>query len=76
MSGFAADVPVGALMGLGATVSGIYVGSRADFEALNEFVTAHKIKPIVDKVFSLEDAPKAFDAMNEGEFFGKIVIRL
>jgi NADPH:quinone reductase-like Zn-dependent oxidoreductase len=76
LSGFAADVPVGALMGLGATVSGIYVGSRADFEALNDFVTAHKIKPIVDKVFSLEDAPKAFDAMNEGEFFGKIVIRL
>jgi NADPH:quinone reductase-like Zn-dependent oxidoreductase len=76
LSGFAADVPVGALMGLGATVSGIYVGSRADFEALNDFVTAHKIKPIVDKVFSLEDTPKAFDAMNEGEFFGKIVIRL
>ncbi len=76
LSGFAADVPVGALMGLGATASGIYVGSRADFEALNEFVMAHKIKPIVDKVFSLEDAPKAFDAMNEGEFFGKIVIRL
>jgi NADPH:quinone reductase-like Zn-dependent oxidoreductase len=76
LSGFAADVPVGALMGLRATVSGIYVGSRADFEALNEFIAAHKIKPIVDKVFSLEDAPKAFDAMNEGEFFGKIVIRL
>lgn len=76
LSGFASDVPVGQLMGLGASVSGIYVGSRADFEALNEFVSAHKIKPIVDKTFALEDAPAAFAAMEEGEFFGKIVIRL
>jgi len=76
LSGFASDVPVGQLMGLGASVSGIYVGSRADFEALNEFISAHKIKPIVDKTFALEDAPAAFAAMEEGEFFGKIVIRL
>jgi NADPH:quinone reductase-like Zn-dependent oxidoreductase len=75
LSGFASDVPVGALMGLAAQVSGIYVGSRADFEALNAFISEHKIKPIVDKVFELDDAPAAFAAMDEGEFFGKIVIR-
>jgi NADPH:quinone reductase-like Zn-dependent oxidoreductase len=76
LSGFASDVPVGALMGLAAQVTGIYVGSRADFEALNAFISEHKIKPIVDKVFELKDAPAAFAAMDEGEFFGKIVIRL
>jgi NADPH:quinone reductase-like Zn-dependent oxidoreductase len=75
LSGFASDVPVGALMGLNATVSGIYVGSRDDFEALNAFVAEHRIKPVVDKVFAFEDAPAAFAAMDEGEFFGKIVIR-
>jgi NADPH:quinone reductase-like Zn-dependent oxidoreductase len=76
LSGFASDVPVGALMGLAAQVTGIYVGSREDFEALNAFVAEHKIKPIVDKVFAFEDAPAAFAAMDEGEFFGKIVIKL
>jgi NADPH:quinone reductase-like Zn-dependent oxidoreductase len=76
LSGFASDVPVGALMGLNATASGIYVGSRADFEALNAFVAEHKIKPIVDKVFELADAPAAFAAMDSGDFFGKVVIRL
>jgi NADPH:quinone reductase-like Zn-dependent oxidoreductase len=76
LSGFASDVPVGTLMGLNATASGIYVGSRADFEALNAFLTDHKIKPIVDKVFELEDAPAAFAAMDSGDFFGKVVIRL
>jgi NADPH:quinone reductase-like Zn-dependent oxidoreductase len=76
LSGFASDVPVGALMGLAAQVTGIYVGSRADFEALNAFLSEHKIKPVVDRVFELADAPAAFAAMDEGEFFGKIVIRL
>ena len=76
LSGFASDVPVGTLMGLNATASGIYVGSRADFEALNAFLSEHKIKPIVDKVFELEDAPAAFAAMDSGDFFGKVVIRL
>ncbi len=76
LSGFASDVPVGTLMGLNATASGIYVGSRADFEALNAFLTQHKIKPVVDKVFELEEAPAAFAAMDSGDFFGKVVIRL
>jgi NADPH:quinone reductase-like Zn-dependent oxidoreductase len=76
LSGFASDVPVGALMGLNATASGIYVGSRADFEALNAFLSEHEIKPVVDKVFELEDAPAAFEAMDSGDFFGKVVIRL
>jgi NADPH:quinone reductase-like Zn-dependent oxidoreductase len=76
LSGFASDVPVGALMGLAAQVTGIYVGSRADFEAMNAFISEHRIKPVVDRVFELEDAPAAFAAMDEGEFFGKIVIRL
>jgi NADPH:quinone reductase-like Zn-dependent oxidoreductase len=76
LSGFASDVPVGMLMGLNATASGIYVGSRADFEALNAFLAEHRVKPIVDKVFEFEDAPAAFEAMENGEFFGKIVIRL
>jgi NADPH:quinone reductase-like Zn-dependent oxidoreductase len=75
LSGFASDVPVGTLMGLNATASGIYVGSRADFEALNAFLTEHKIKPVVDKVFELTDAPAAFAAMDSGDFFGKVVIR-
>jgi NADPH:quinone reductase-like Zn-dependent oxidoreductase len=59
LSGFASDVPVGPLMGLAAQVTGIYVGSRADFEALNAFLAEHKIKPVVDKVFEMNDAPAA-----------------
>jgi NADPH:quinone reductase-like Zn-dependent oxidoreductase len=76
LSGFASGVPIGALMGLNATATGIYVGSRADFEALNAFLTEHRIEPVVDRVFTLEETPAAFELMDSGDFFGKIVIRL
>lgn len=74
LSGFAPSIPVGTLMNLGTTVSGIYVGSRADFEAMNAFIEEHRIVPVVGEVFSFEDAPAAFDFMENGNFFGKIVI--
>ena len=76
LSGFASDVPVGRLMGLGASATGIYVGSRADFEAMNRFIAEHKIRPVVDRVFPFEEAAKAYDFMDNGSYFGKIVIRV
>lgn len=76
LSGFGGEVPTGALMGINGTVSGIYVGSRGDFEALLAFVDQHKIKPVIDRVFEFKDAQAAYDFMESGDFFGKIVIRL
>ena len=75
LSGFAPSIPVGTLMQLGTTVSGIYVGSRADFEALNAFLDEHRIVPVVDRVFPFEEAAAAFDFMDNGSYLGKIVIR-
>ncbi len=75
LSGFAADIPVGALMGIGARATGIYVGSREDFEAMNAFITEHQIHPHVDRVFGFDDAAAAFEFMDNGSFIGKIVIR-
>ena len=76
LSGFAASVPVGQLMGLGASATGIYVGSRADFDAMNKFIVQHKIRPVVDRVFPFEEAVQAYDFMDNGSYFGKIVIRV
>ncbi len=76
LSGFAASVPVGQLMNMGASATGIYVGSRADFEAMNRFITQHKIRPVVDRVFPFEEAAQAYDFMDNGSYFGKIVIRV
>ncbi len=75
VTGFATDLPVGNLMGVGATVKGVFVGSRADFEAMNAFITEHEIRPVIDRVFSFDEAPEAFEFMTSGSYMGKIVIK-
>jgi NADPH:quinone reductase-like Zn-dependent oxidoreductase len=76
LGGFGGDIPAMTLMMSNATASGIYVGSRADFEAMNSFIEEHHIKPVVDRTFEFKDVAAAFDLMESGNFFGKIVIRL
>lgn len=76
LSSFGGDIPSLALMGTNGTASGIYVGSRADFEALIAFLEKHPIKPVIDRTFAFEDAPAAYEYMDSGALFGKVVIRL
>jgi NADPH:quinone reductase-like Zn-dependent oxidoreductase len=75
LGGFGGEVPVMPVLGQNITVSGIYVGSRANFEALTAFLAKHPVKPVIDKVFEFQDAAAAYDLMDKGSFFGKIVIR-
>ena len=76
LSGFANDMPLGSFVGRGTSVTGIYVGSREDFEAMNAFIIEHRLRPVIDRVFTLEDAPAAYDHMASGSHLGKIVITL
>nr|WP_226587945.1 zinc-binding dehydrogenase [Microseira wollei] len=57
-------------------VQGIYVGSREMFEAMNRAIALHQIKPIIDRVFLLNEAPEAYRYLQSGSHFGKIVIQL
>jgi len=59
----------------GLRVQGIFVGSREMFEAMNAAINLHKLKPVVDKVFSIEETPEAYAMMEAGAHFGKICIR-
>ncbi len=72
--------PVGAslfpLVARNARIDGIYVGSRADFEGLNVFMTQHDIKPVVSRVFPFAEAPAAFAHLESGAHFGKVAIVL
>ena len=57
-------------------VQGIYVGSRADFLEMNRAVTQVNLKPIVDEVFTFDQAKQALSRMQSGSHFGKLVIRI
>uniref|UniRef100_A0A7V5CSK5 NAD(P)-dependent alcohol dehydrogenase n=1 Tax=Acidobacterium capsulatum TaxID=33075 RepID=A0A7V5CSK5_9BACT len=56
-------------------VQGIYVGSRADFEAMNRALAQNHIRPVIDKVFGFHELADALRRMQAGEHFGKIVVQ-
>lgn len=56
------------------TLQGIYVGSREMFEAMNVAIAAHHIKPVIDRVFTFEDVRQAYEYLQSGKHFGKVVI--
>jgi len=76
LTGFEGSMDVGALTGRLGTLTSIYVGSREDFEAMNAFIARHKLKPVIDREFSFDEAPAAFAYLESGSHFGKVVIRL
>jgi zinc-binding alcohol dehydrogenase/oxidoreductase len=55
-------------------VLGTTMGSPADFARMTDFVTAHKIVPIVDRVFPLAATEEALRHMESATQFGKIVL--
>lgn len=62
------------LIGNAARMQGVFVGSREMFEAMCRAMDQHRIRPVVDKVFPWTDARAAFEAMQAGAHFGKIVL--
>ena len=76
LAGFGGDIPVMALLHANATASGVYVGSRADFEAMNAFIERHQIRPVIDRVYEFADVEAGYERLESGRHFGKVVIRL
>ena len=57
-------------------INGIYVGSRAMFQRMNTAIATHSLTPVIDRVFPFADARAAFEHMQHGSHFGKIVLSL
>lgn len=60
----------------GAYFKGILVGSREQFEHMNQIFEAHKIKPLVDRVFPFEKAQEAYAYQWSQAHVGKVVIKV
>jgi NADPH:quinone reductase-like Zn-dependent oxidoreductase len=57
-------------------VQGIFVGSRAMFEAMNRAITTADLHPVVDRVFPFEEAVAALKYLETGAHFGKVVVKV
>lgn len=57
-----------------ATIRGMDVGSTSDFESMKAAIATHKIHPVIDKTFSFDQTQQAFEYLDQGLHFGKVVI--
>jgi NADPH:quinone reductase-like Zn-dependent oxidoreductase len=69
-----AELDIGQVLIKSASVHGIFVGSRAMFEAMNAAITEHQIQPVVDRVFPFVQAAEAYRYLESGAHLGKVVI--
>ncbi|AGA28886.1 zinc-dependent alcohol dehydrogenase family protein [Singulisphaera acidiphila] len=76
LAGGAAEINTLPILMRAIEVRGIFVGSRAMFEAMNRALDAHELRPVIDRVFPFQETPAAFRHMESAAHFGKIVIRV
>ncbi|TFF38453.1 zinc-binding dehydrogenase [Mucilaginibacter psychrotolerans] len=57
-------------------ILGTTMGTQEEFKGMLDFVAEHQIVPVIDEVFPLKDAAKAFAKMGNSAQFGKLVIAL
>jgi NADPH:quinone reductase-like Zn-dependent oxidoreductase len=58
------------------SILGSTMGNDAEFDMVVAELTAGRLRPPVDSVHSLADGRAAFDRLQSGEQFGKVVIRI
>lgn len=59
------------------TIRGLFVGSKQQFEEMNQAIDANKIKPVVDqKIFGFEEVKEAYQYQWDQKHFGKVVIKI
>ncbi|HEV2668395.1 MAG TPA: zinc-binding dehydrogenase [Blastocatellia bacterium] len=58
------------------TLMGSTMGSPREFAAFLKLYDGAQLRPVVDRVFPLAEAAAAHHRMNEGEQFGKVVLKI
>lgn len=75
LAGFGGEIPGATLVFGTHRIGAITCGPRADQLALTEFMVAHGIEPVIERVFDVEDIEKAYASADSGAF-GKVVVTL
>ena len=75
-TGPAPNFPIRPLYVRHVDLLGTTLGSPEDFAAMLAFFGRHKIRPVVDSVFALEEISQAMALLERGAQFGKIVLRM
>lgn len=58
------------------TMKGLLNGPKDRFEEMAKFYEQHRIHPVVDRVFGMEEAKEALKYLYSGGHFGKVVVKV
>lgn len=58
------------------SILGTTMGTRDEFLSMLDFIEGRNIKPVIDKIYPLEQINEAFARMENKEQFGKIVLEI
>jgi zinc-binding alcohol dehydrogenase/oxidoreductase len=58
------------------SIHGSTMGTRDEFLSMLDFLESRNLKPVMDKTFPLKDIGQAFQRMEQGDQFGKIVLEI
>jgi len=73
-SGPHAEIDIRFIFGKQISLIGSTMGTHQDFRDVMNLVWAGKLKPVIDRVMPLSEGKKAFEILERGEQFGKIVL--
>ena len=73
-AGYRAELHLGMLFTKQISVFGVFMGSKEDMRQIVEMLNRGRIVPSVHRVYPLEEASEAHQAMEGRDFFGKLVL--
>ncbi|HEY8449815.1 MAG TPA: zinc-binding dehydrogenase [Bacillota bacterium] len=71
-----AELPIRRTFFAQLSLLGTRMGNRAEFRELLKLMERGAVRPVIDSVFSLADFEQAFERLQQGVQFGKIVLRI
>jgi len=76
LSGYDGAIPAAGLLNRTANARGIFVGSRADYQRMSAFIVEHRLHPVIDRVFPLDQYEAALQYLRTGNPVGRVVLKL
>ena len=74
LAGAASQVNPMPILMKGVRVQGIFVGSREMFENMNQAISLHQMRPVVDRIFAMNEIQQALKYLESGAHFGKVCL--
>lgn len=76
LTGTSGEIQTVQILRKGIRLDGIYVGSREMFAEMLTAMERVQMRPVIDSTFEFTQAVEAFQRIESGKHFGKIVIRV